>query len=248
MSPARDRGLDEVVHERVDPLRAGRARGRRAPSRGRSSARRMPKRIASSMSWLMYATRSTMRTILPSSVSGSSWPVCLRMPSRTSHVRFSDSAMRSDCSLWRKPRPNRSRRHSSSASSPAWPNGGWPMSWPRPIASVRSSFSCSAARDAAGDRGRLERVRHARPVVVARRVDEDLRLALQAAKRLRVEDAVAVALERRPDAARLLVAHPPAGLVRAHRERREPALLVLAHPLLRRRRQPVRRAPAWSQA
>ena len=28
--------------------------------------------------------------------------------------------------------------------SPAWPNGGCPMSWPRPIASVRSSFSRSA--------------------------------------------------------------------------------------------------------
>ena len=32
----------------------------------------------------------------------------------------------------------------SSASSPACPNGGWPRSWPRPIASVRSSFSRSA--------------------------------------------------------------------------------------------------------
>ena len=57
-------------------------------------APRIPWRIASSMSWLMYATRSTMRTILPSSVSGSTSPVCLRMPSRTSHVRFSVSAIR----------------------------------------------------------------------------------------------------------------------------------------------------------
>ena len=34
-------------------------------------------------------------------------------------------------------------RHSSRASSPAWPNGGWPMSWARAIASVRSSLSRS---------------------------------------------------------------------------------------------------------
>ena len=28
--------------------------------------------------------------------------------------------------------------------SPVWPNGVWPVSWPSPIASVRSSFSLSA--------------------------------------------------------------------------------------------------------
>ena len=60
------------------------------------------------------------------------------------------------------------------------------------------------AGDDARDAGRLERVGHARAVVVAGRVDEDLRLSLQAAERLRVEDAVAVALERRADAALLL--------------------------------------------
>ena len=59
-------------------------------------------------------------------------------------------------------------------------------------------------RDDPRDRRRLERVRHAGPVVVALRVDEDLRLALQAPERLRVDEPVAVALERRPHAARLL--------------------------------------------
>ena len=59
-------------------------------------------------------------------------------------------------------------------------------------------------RDDARDRRRLERVRHPGSVVVALRVDEDLRLALQPPERLRVDDAVAVALERRPHAARLL--------------------------------------------
>ena len=77
--------------------------------------------------------------------------VCLRMPSRTSHVRLSPrpsrssrSTTRSECSLCRKPRPPRSRTTSSSACSPACPNGGWPRSWPSPIASTRSSFSRSA--------------------------------------------------------------------------------------------------------
>ena len=93
------------------------------------------------MSWLMYATRSTMRTILPSSVSGSLRP-----------------GVREDAvdDLVRQVEPPRDARRllvvaeaavdssASSAASPAWPNGGWPMSWPSPIASVRSSFSRSA--------------------------------------------------------------------------------------------------------
>ena len=59
-------------------------------------------------------------------------------------------------------------------------------------------------RDAARDPGRLERVRHPRAVVVAGGIDEDLRLALQAPERLRVQDPVAVALERRAQAAVVL--------------------------------------------
>ena len=55
-------------------------------------------------------------------------------------------------------------------------------------------------RDDAGDRGRLERVGHPGAVVVALGVDEDLRLPLQPPERLRVDEAVAVALERRADA------------------------------------------------
>src|SRR3954451_10670174 len=73
------------------------------------------------------------------------------MPSRTSHVRLrprpsrsSRSTTRSECSLWRKPPRPRSRSNSSSACSPAWPNGGRPTSWPTATASVRSSFRRSA--------------------------------------------------------------------------------------------------------
>ena len=69
------------------------------------------------------------------------------MPSRTAAVRFSRSSFsttRSECSLWRKPRPKRSRPQASSTASPMCPNGGWPTSCPSPIASVRSSLSRSA--------------------------------------------------------------------------------------------------------
>ena len=54
-----------------------------------------------------------------------------------------------------------------------------------------------------GDRARdlrhLERVRQPRAVVIAGRREEHLRLVLQPAERLAVDDAVAVALKRRPD-------------------------------------------------
>src|SRR5919198_6304590 len=87
-------------------------------------------------------------------------------------------------------------------------------------------------RDDARDRRRLERMRHTRAVVVSLRVDEDLRLPFQTAERLRVHQPVAVALERRADAAGLLGPSPAARLVRPDGERREPRLLVLADALL----------------
>ncbi len=71
-------------------------------------------------------------------------------------------------------------------------------------------------RDDARDRGRLERVGHPRAVVVALRVDEDLCLPLQAPERLRVDEAVAIALKRRSDGARLLGLGPAAGFEGAH--------------------------------
>jgi hypothetical protein len=64
--------------------------------------------------------------------------------------------------------------------------------------------------DTAGDPGRLERVRHARPEVVAGGVDEDLRLPLETPERLRVQDPVAVALKRRAQAAFVFRACAPA--------------------------------------
>src|SRR5947207_233972 len=75
------------------------------------------------------------------------------------------------------------------------------------------------ARDAAGNRGCLERVRHSGAVVVAGGIDEDLRFSFQAPERLRVEDPVAVALERRAQSALRLHASAPACLVRTDRVR-----------------------------
>src|SRR5258707_532383 len=126
------------------------------------------------MSWLIYATRSTMRTIFPSCVSGSTEPVCLRMPSRTSHCRL---------------RPRR-------------------------------------PRDAARDPRRLERVGEACPEVVAFRVDEDLRLVTEPAERLRVDDAIPVALERRAQPAFLFPLAAPPRLIGANGKGRQPLLLV----------------------
>ena len=147
---------------------------------------------------------------------------CRRAPRRSGSApappRSSTSTMRSECSLCRNPEPSRFRQRSS-ASSPVWPNGGWPRSWPSAIASVRSSFSRSARATPREMPGHLERVRHPRAEVVALGGDEDLRLALQAPERLRVHDAVAVALERRAQRALVgLGPRPAGGVVRAHGE------------------------------
>ena len=92
---------------------------------------------------------------------------------------------------------------------------------------VQPERACDAARDGR----RLERVRHPRPVVVSLGVDEDLRLALQTAERLRVDDPVTIALERRPDVGVILGTRAPPGVVRAHGQRGEAALLVGANAL-----------------
>src|SRR6476620_4663461 len=75
---------------------------------------------------------------------------------------------------------------------------------------------------------------HARPVVVALWIDEDLGLALQPAKRLRMDDPVTIPLERRPYPTGLLVALATERLVGAHRAGRERRLLERAHALRER--------------
>ena len=75
--------------------------------------------------------------------------------------------------------------------------------------------------DGAGDLRHLEGVRQARPVVIAGRREEHLRLVLQAAERLGVDDAVAIALERRPDRILGLGPEPALGGGAAGRLRRQ---------------------------
>ena len=65
------------------------------------------------------------------------------------------------------------------------------------------------AGDRAGDPADLERVGQPGAVVVALGGDEDLRLVLQPPERLGVDDAIAVALERRPKRAVRLLDPPP---------------------------------------
>ena len=67
-------------------------------------------------------------------------------------------------------------------------------------------------RHGARDLRRLQRVGQPRPVVVALRRHEHLRLVLQAPERLGVHDPVAVALERRAQAALGLLARPHGGI------------------------------------
>ena len=80
----------------------------------------------------------------------------------------------------------------------------------------------------ARDRGHLEGVGEARPVVVSSRRDEHLGLVREAAEGLAVDDPVAVALEGRPQRAVLLEMGPPGG-VGARGQGREQVLLPLAH-------------------
>src|SRR4029077_1079490 len=62
--------------------------------------------------------------------------------------------------------------------------------------------------DTARNAGGLERVREPGPVVIATRVDEDLRLVLETAERLRVHDPVAIPLEGGPQPAVILGPRP----------------------------------------
>ena len=82
---------------------------------------------------------------------------------------------------------------------PAWPKGGWPMSWARAMASVRSSLSRKPPRHGAGHLGDFERMRQPGAVVVVDRRDEHLRLAGHAAEGGAVDDPFAIALVERAE-------------------------------------------------
>ena len=80
--------------------------------------------------------------------------------------------------------------------------------------------------DGAGDLRHLERVRQPRAVVIAGRREEHLRLVLQPAERLAVDDAIAIALKRRPDVVLGLGAQPAARVGALGRLRREDLALA----------------------
>ena len=75
--------------------------------------------------------------------------------------------------------------------------------------------------DAARDLRNLQRVRQPRPVVVAGRRKEHLRLVLEAAERLAVDDPIAIALKRGADGILCLGAQPAARVGALGRLRRE---------------------------
>ncbi len=85
----------------------------------------------------------------------------------------------------------------SSASSPAWPKGGWPRSCASDERLGEILVERQRARDRAGDLRHFETVGEPRAVVIALMLHEDLGLVLQPPERRRMDDAVAVALERR---------------------------------------------------
>ena len=126
-----------------------------------------------------------------------------RMPSRTGSVRLrprpsrsSTSTTRSECSLWRKPRPKRSRSAASSAVLAGVPERRVAEVVAEPDRLGQVLVEPQRARDGARDPRRLERVGEPRAVVIALGRDEDLRLVLEPPERLGVDDPVAVALER----------------------------------------------------
>ena len=173
-------------------------------SRGSSPARR---------------ARDNGRAALRRSVSG---PLCLTTPSSVSQVRLrpskSDSGAPARSPRARSGRCDRSRRRrarqSSSASSPAWPNGGWPRSWASATASARSSSRPSARGQRAGDLRHFQRVGQPGAVMIALVEHEDLGLVLQAAEGGGMDDAVAVAAKRRCGLAGRLRMKPPAAFSR----------------------------------
>ena len=76
-------------------------------------------------------------------------------------------------------------------------------------------------RDRAGDLRNFERVCEARAVMIPSGREKHLRLVLEPAERLRMDDAIAVALKRRTDVVFGLVTQPPARFRALRRLRRK---------------------------
>ena len=228
------RALDQVAHQRVDPLRHRRAEHLRSRPRGSSVVGQHPgaQRVVDVVVDVGDAVDEPddpplerRRQIGPgvaqdavAHLLGQVEPAAVALeplddPQRVLVVAEADAVARRGGD-W------------SSACSPMWPNGGWPRSWPSAIASVRSSLSASARATVRAMPDRLERVGQPGAVVVALGRDEDLGLVLEPPERLGVHDPVAVALERRAQRRVVLRDRAPRR-VGPRRERRQPVALEL---------------------
>ena len=158
------------------------------------------------MSWLTYAIRSTMRTIFPSCVSGLPLAGVREdaVADLVGEVEFPRDAERLLVVQEVAAEPLAQRLVERLLARVAERRVPGVVTEPDRLDQIL--VQPQRPSDDARDRGRLERVSHARPVMVALRVDEDLGLPLEPPERLRVDEAVAVALERRPDAS---TAPPP---------------------------------------
>ena len=177
----------------------------------------------------MSATRATCPSRVAARRAGSmprgapSLPFeCFAIPFLTSHVRL---------------RPRRSRSSTSDDSQAVLvviePSRHEPAQDPLAGVAERSVAEIVAQRDrlrevlvqaedlrhGSGDLGHLQGVGEPRPVVVAGRREEHLGLVLEPAKRLAVHDAIAVAMERRPNRIVGLGPEPPLRLAASRRVR-----------------------------
>ena len=173
-----------------------------------------------------------MRTIFPSRVAGSPGPVWLRIPSRTSTVRLSPAPVL----LEDVDQAQRLLVVAEMASESLLEDGVERLLTRVPERRVpevvpegdrlgQVLVQPERAGDDARDPRRLERVCEPRAEVIPARGHEHLRLVLEPAERLRVDDAIAVALEGRPQPTLVLRYRPPTRLVGANRERRQRLLL-----------------------
>ena len=161
------------------------------------------------MSWLMYATRSISRTILPSSVAGSgARPEWLTIPSRTGQRQVEPLAVALEhvddpqrVLVVQKPSAEPLAQAAVERLLADMPERRVPEVVAEPDRLDQVLVQPQRARDGPRDLRDLERMRQPGAVMIAGRSDEHLRLVLQAPERLAVDDPVAVALKRGPQAA-----------------------------------------------
>ena len=120
------------------------------------------------------------------------------------------------------------------------PKGVCPRSWPRAMASVRSSFSLQAAGQRPGHLRHFQRVGQPGAVVVAHRGEKDLRFIFQPPEALAMNDPIPIPLKIRPHVVGRDGGGPPGRIRRAFGIRRKPCSFFLFQPLPYRHNRPSR--------